>query len=307
MYKITIIIPHRNIPSLLQRCIDSIPHRDDIKIVIVDDNSDSNIVEFKNFPGKDQKNIFHVFLKKSLGGGGARNAGLNLAEGDWILFADSDDFFNTNLSDFIDEYINSDADLIVFDTNSVLSDTLKPVDNREDIVSMYKKDYDENILRYCHHSVWGKMFRLELIKNNNIRFQEVAASNDAFFAACAGDHAKKVLFCPKAVYCCTVRRGSICTRLTLENIKARIYVVETVNRFLRVNNVSTKYWMNRLGPLFNLRGLSQKEFIKAFVLYLWQTAPSRLYRDFKESGGRFLGRLKGRVNDKDIKKIQAKE
>ena len=279
MYKITIIIPHKNVPSLLQRCIDSIPNRDDIKIVIVDDNSDRNSVDFDNFPGKGRKNVFHVFSKEDLGGGGARNVGLRHAEGEWILFADSDDFFNKGLSDFIDEYTRSDADLIVFDTNSVLSDTLAPVENRENIVSMFKERYDENILRYCHHTVWGKMFRHEMIRKHKIQFQEVAASNDAFFAACAGVFAEKVKFCPDAVYCCTVRRGSICTRLTLDIVEARIFVVETVNRFLKENGISTKYWMNRLGPLFNLKGLSKRKFIAAFVMYFWQTPLSRVFFD----------------------------
>lgn len=44
------IIPHRNVPHLLQRCIDSIPKRDDIQIIIVDDNSDPKIVNFECFP-----------------------------------------------------------------------------------------------------------------------------------------------------------------------------------------------------------------------------------------------------------------
>ena len=39
-FNYSIIIPHRNIPQLLQRCIDSIPSRDDLQIIIVDDNSD---------------------------------------------------------------------------------------------------------------------------------------------------------------------------------------------------------------------------------------------------------------------------
>ena len=39
------IIPHRNVPHLLQRCIDSIPKRDDIQIIIVDDNSSVHYVE----------------------------------------------------------------------------------------------------------------------------------------------------------------------------------------------------------------------------------------------------------------------
>ena len=45
-YIYSIIIPHKNSPELLSRCLDSIPNRDDLQVVIVDDNSDENIVEF---------------------------------------------------------------------------------------------------------------------------------------------------------------------------------------------------------------------------------------------------------------------
>jgi len=34
------IIPHKNCPDLLQRCVDSIPERDDVQVIVVDDNSD---------------------------------------------------------------------------------------------------------------------------------------------------------------------------------------------------------------------------------------------------------------------------
>ena len=46
----SIIIPHRNIPLLLRRCLDSIPRRMDIQIIVVDDNSDPGQVDFEHFP-----------------------------------------------------------------------------------------------------------------------------------------------------------------------------------------------------------------------------------------------------------------
>ena len=51
MINYSIIIPHKNIPNLLQRCLDSIPNREDVQIIVVDDNSDPNIVDFDKFPG----------------------------------------------------------------------------------------------------------------------------------------------------------------------------------------------------------------------------------------------------------------
>ena len=50
-YNISIIIPHKNIPKLLERCLNSIPEREDIQIIIVDDNSDE---KYKN------NNEFHI-------------------------------------------------------------------------------------------------------------------------------------------------------------------------------------------------------------------------------------------------------
>ena len=41
-YTYTIIIPHKNIPLLLQRCLDSVPLRNDVQIIVVDDGSSSN-------------------------------------------------------------------------------------------------------------------------------------------------------------------------------------------------------------------------------------------------------------------------
>ena len=41
-YTYSFIIPHKNCPNLLQRCVDSIPERDDVQVIVVDDNSDAD-------------------------------------------------------------------------------------------------------------------------------------------------------------------------------------------------------------------------------------------------------------------------
>ena len=45
-FSYSIIIPHKNTPKFLQRCLDSIPQREDLEVIVVDDNSDPNIVDF---------------------------------------------------------------------------------------------------------------------------------------------------------------------------------------------------------------------------------------------------------------------
>ena len=52
----SIIIPHKDIPDLLQRCLDSIPVRDDVEVIVVDDNSNTQKVDFGHFPGLERPN-----------------------------------------------------------------------------------------------------------------------------------------------------------------------------------------------------------------------------------------------------------
>ena len=59
----SIIIPHQNMPALLQRCLDSVPERDDVQVIVVDDNSNPSVVDFGHFPGVDRKNVEVVFDK----------------------------------------------------------------------------------------------------------------------------------------------------------------------------------------------------------------------------------------------------
>lgn len=106
----SIIIPHKNTPLLLRRCLDSIPERDDIEVIIVDDNS-------MNINWDDWKfntNVSLLKTYKNKGAGFARNIGLKRAVGKWILFADSDDFFSQQFTLLLDGYRDSDYDIIYF-------------------------------------------------------------------------------------------------------------------------------------------------------------------------------------------------
>ncbi|MCF0230769.1 MAG: glycosyltransferase, partial [Enterococcus sp.] len=72
-YNFTFIIPHKNLPELLKRCVLSIPRRDDVQIIIVDDNSDPDEVDFENFPFHGEPNINIIFDKTGKRQGHARN------------------------------------------------------------------------------------------------------------------------------------------------------------------------------------------------------------------------------------------
>lgn len=85
MINYTIIIPHHNTPDLLNKCIKSIPDRKDIQIIVIDDNSDPNIVNSETFHISERNNVEIIFNKIGKGAGHARNIGLDRAKGKWLF------------------------------------------------------------------------------------------------------------------------------------------------------------------------------------------------------------------------------
>lgn len=101
MITYSFVIPHHNTPDLLQRLVDSIPQRDDIEIIVVDDNSDND--KKANICRSDVK-IIYIDKAHTRGAGHARNIGMDAATGKWILFPDADDFYKPDFITVLDEY-----------------------------------------------------------------------------------------------------------------------------------------------------------------------------------------------------------
>ena len=210
----TIIIPHKNIPSLLCRLISSIPVRDDLEIIVVDDGSDSELVNYEDLPFKDRANTHLILNKESRGAGYARNCALPLAKGKWVLFADSDDFFNEGFDAFLDDYVDSDAAIVFFNANSVDTNSFEP-SNRVDHLHEFINDYEQDektgslMLRYLFTEPWCKMVKRELIKKYAISFEETCIRNDVRYSYMVGHYSKNIIVDSRQLYCVTTRRGSV--------------------------------------------------------------------------------------------------
>ncbi|MBD5321128.1 MAG: glycosyltransferase family 2 protein [Bacteroides sp.] len=185
----SLIIPHKNIPSLLQRCLDSIPVREDLEIIIVDDNSDSDKIDFEKFPGKNRKDCIFIFNKKGVGAGAARNLGIEKARGKWLLFADADDTYTSELGEFLDENINNRNDIIYFKSNLVSENSKKEVQINMNIFidRWLKQKGNMEDIKFGAWEPWNKMVKRDYIIRNGIRFDEISSSNDKMFSLRAGE------------------------------------------------------------------------------------------------------------------------
>lgn len=214
-YNFSIIIPHKNTPDLLKRCVSSIPRREDVQIIIVDDNSDEKIVDFEHFPFLGTPNATVVFDKSSKGAGHARNIGLEKAEGKWYLFADSDDFFFYSLNKAMDDCLQRAADIIYFKSTNLDSDTYQLGNGRSIITNksvdafLNREANGEHLIRMRHPAPWGKIIRAELVSKNNILFEEIPRANDYKFSYLCGYYAKTIEAYDISLYCLTSRANNL--------------------------------------------------------------------------------------------------
>ncbi|MFC6860076.1 glycosyltransferase family 2 protein [Zunongwangia atlantica] len=191
----TIIIPHKNEPVLLQRCLDSIPLKQDVEVVIVDDDSDEEIVDFNNFPGLNRKNTKVVFLKgiDSKGAGNARNIGLEKAKGKWILFCDADDYFTEFFYLTVKKYENSDYHIIIFNI-----DIPKGINYQgstyQNIINNYDETKEESLqdVKFKIWTPWAKLYNKDFINRIGVKFESRRVGNDAFFVISANNNTDKI-------------------------------------------------------------------------------------------------------------------
>ena len=162
----SIIIPHYNSYLKLERLIKSIGNQSEVQIIVVDDNSD-DIKSINKLKSNYEYVEFYSNNSKNKGAGSARNTGLKNCTGEWIMFADSDDYFLKGALEKIKKEKDSEADIIYFKPTSIYEES-KTIANRhiwyENLINDYFNKGEIKQLKYHWHGPWSKMIKKELIE-----------------------------------------------------------------------------------------------------------------------------------------------
>lgn len=253
----SIIIPHKNTPDLLQYCLDSIPTRDDVQVIVVDDDSDAEIVDFDHFPQWKGEHYECYFTKKGGGTGFAENFGIGYAKGKWLLFVGADDYLLPSANQIFDEEKDTEADMVFFRPKAVMLEDRASFSKRADqynaIIDRYLVSGDEMELRCRFFSICGRLINFEMVKQKTILFDEIRYSNDNLFAVKIGISAKKIEVRDKSLYCITESDSS----LTSHFLKKPGELLIRADAFFRAQQevYNHGYPVNEKGALFFLRKL----------------------------------------------------
>lgn len=170
--KYSVIIPVYNAQRTLERCLNSLveQNRDDVEIIAINDGSVDNSAEIVAMFAEKNNNIVAINQKNS-GVSRTRNHGLDIANGTYITFVDSDDYVSQDYFEVLDSM--DDSDLGVFDSQDIGSDT----DSAELFTKLEQMDTMEEKLELLLASrkimpPWNKRYKNEIIQKNSLRFVE---------------------------------------------------------------------------------------------------------------------------------------
>jgi len=240
--KFSIIIPHRNTPVLLRRCLDSIPVREDVQIIVVDDNSDNCIIDDEIRQDTKHPKVELISIKENKGAGYSRNIGISCAKGEWILFADADDYYETdNLDNLFNLRIPDNIDVLLYGYNNVINDIVEPVNCKQTILTD-SSGYDTDVTVRDLYSgknctPWNKMVRRDFIIKHGISFEEVKVGNDLFFSVQLAVSNPSISILRVPIYNYVKRDDSLMNTQSLANYITRVNVILRSNLLLKRSNL----------------------------------------------------------------------
>lgn len=214
---VSIIVPIYNVEKYLKRCLDSLLKQSlrDIEIILVDDGSNDHSPAIVDEYARMDDRI-KVIHKNNAGLGLARNSGLEIAQGEYIGFIDSDDYIALDMYEKLYHTAKkSNSDIVYSGFYKEVGNTFQIVNEFDKEVSFSKDDVKEitksfitketRIGRRIQRMVWRGIYKRSIIKQNDIKFpnERIIPSEDLIFQTAITPKANKITFIPTPlVYYC---------------------------------------------------------------------------------------------------------
>lgn len=167
---LSVIIAAYNAGLFIEKLIDTIPSSDEVEIIVVNDGSTDSTADVVSKLALHDTRI-KLFCQKNAGVSAARNRGIQEAKGQWLMFADADDWFDqAQMNCLIEQlgYVEKEAGVVTFGVRHVFAS--KAIEHRvaEQTITM------EEFLGkgFFMEASWNYAFRRTVIEKFHIRFPE---------------------------------------------------------------------------------------------------------------------------------------
>lgn len=220
--QVSIIVPVYNVENYIERCLNSLVNQTfkDIEIITINDGSTDKSLELLNKYAKEDIRISVIDLGDE-GVSYCRNLGIEKANGKYIMFVDSDDWIDSSMvevmykkaeenkldlvmcsyirefKDHSKEKIFNLPQEIIYKDNEVKNELLRK------LVGPVKEELSNPEMLDALGTVWGKLYRADILKENKIKFvdlKEIGSAEDTLFNIFTFNYLSKVMFLNKHMY-----------------------------------------------------------------------------------------------------------
>ncbi|MBO7328446.1 MAG: glycosyltransferase [Lentisphaeria bacterium] len=253
---ISVIVPVFNTAKYLKQCLDSLCAQSvpGIEFILVDDGStDGSGSILKEYADNDSR--FKLITQENRGFAGARNRGIEEASGEFIGFVDSDDWIEPDMFQKLWEIHNTDfqADIIQCSCiHEYVNESVSiPICNKAIIKLLANsggKLKGSEALILDDGTIWNRIYRRSMIKENDIGFkEEMTFGEDVFFYWRALIAANKIIASPEYLYHYRRNRPGSQVASTDRRIFAYFKTISGIDRFVKEQGHTELIpWVNHL-------------------------------------------------------------
>ncbi|MDE9563764.1 glycosyltransferase family 2 protein [Xenorhabdus bovienii] len=233
---LSVIIPCYNVDNYITDCFNSVlinipSHlKQEIEIIIINDGStDSTLERIKTLITKNEDFNIIFINKKNEGLSAARNDGLDIANGKYIAFLDSDDIWLHNMKNILNQLESINCDIIEFNATR-FSDNHK-IDDKKSIYTYMKnrehydiETYQKIIFQHSLWMVWSRIYKSNLLKN--MKFPIGKNYEDILFTSQCYLSSKNILTIDKIALGYRIAEKSITSNPTKKEIDSILWVLD---------------------------------------------------------------------------------
>lgn len=235
--KFSVIIPVYNVETYLRECLDSVFNQTftDWEAICINDGSTDGSADILNEYAARERRL-KVITQPNGGLSAARNAGIDTAEGEYVLFLDSDDWLEKNALEVLSANLEGE-DMLCFSGRRYFEseNTYHDADQLKAQTYLSGMDYyNENALLardFAFVCVVLRSYKREFLSRHNLRFKEGIFHEDNLFTPLACYYAGKVKVIDECLYDYRVRSNSITTTGNSKRLRDLLETANTLSEF----------------------------------------------------------------------------
>lgn len=256
----SVIVPIYNVENYLAKCLDSILAQTytDFELLLINDGSTDKSREIAEQYASRERERISLIHQQNAGQSVARNKGLQIAKGEYIVFVDSDDRLQKDALAYYAKHLKDKNIDIIYTEFSMISDEGKELGRQKFWFDMDRFggsiESGETLLCSLYQKkavlftyLWQGAIKKTFLESNNITLREYIYSEDILFGLSCFSCAKEVFISPKYFYeyrqsLVSTTRGAFDDEKNIKHIKSYLIVIEEIYKLAQTNpfNVSNE-------------------------------------------------------------------